>query len=127
MCGKHSSVRIKIQGKAVRVDSCLKAIILRLNELGYRTLACCCGHGVYPPTIIVWDWKSGRDNTVVDAKPYEFFTGVRIPRTKKFYKKDNNSHYYIPEVQELNKSGSQRKNKIVDKDRLPIFGENGLF
>ena len=54
----------------------------------YQILACCCGHGKYPMTIIftagygIFDLVSGKD----------------IPRKRNFYKKDKQGYYYIPEV-----------------------------
>lgn len=55
-----------------------------------ETLACCCGHGKYPMTLIVKKY-----NTI-----YEIFSGTIMKRKKKFYKKDKKGYYYIPEILE---------------------------
>lgn len=63
-------------------------VLMLLNLHGIKTLACCCGHGKYPMTII---FKRGDFNT-------EVFSGVTINRKKRFYKRDKQGYYYIPEV-----------------------------
>ncbi len=70
------------------IDECMKNIIdfLKLNDV--ETLACCCGHGKYPMTIVC-DWGGIK---------FEVFSYTEIPRKKKFYKKDKEGYYYIPEV-----------------------------
>jgi len=55
-----------------------------------QILACCCGHMRYPMTIVL---KLGSDNTI-----FELFSGEVILRKKRFYKKDKQGYYYIPEV-----------------------------
>jgi hypothetical protein len=60
------------------------------KALGMETLACCCGHGIYKKTIVA---------RFPDKEPYEFFTKIKIPRKKKFYKRDSNGVFYIPEVE----------------------------
>jgi len=52
------------------------------------TLASCCGHGKYPETIVV--------KTIYGM--FEWNSGVKIPRKKRFYIKDSEGIYYIPEV-----------------------------
>ncbi|KKN60172.1 hypothetical protein LCGC14_0534630 [marine sediment metagenome] len=75
-----------------QIDICMRPLIKFLQEEGYKTLACCCGHGRYPITVVV---ESG----YIDGPPaQELFTNVDIPRFRKFYKKDNQGYYYIPEV-----------------------------
>lgn len=73
------------------LDGCLLNILNMLKHRGVKTLASCCGHGKYPLTIIV----------DVKGFPVDLFTGIRIPRKKKFYKKDREGLYYIPEVLSL--------------------------
>jgi len=98
MCQKRSSLKIHILKKSngysyIRVDPCLKNIILLLNERDSckETLASCCGHGRYPMTIVVRDaWKI-----------FEVFSGIKFSYKKKyFYKKDKDGYFYIPEVME---------------------------
>ncbi|MDP4039850.1 MAG: hypothetical protein Q8P57_04710 [Candidatus Pacearchaeota archaeon] len=61
------------------------------NLLTYipNTYACCCGHGKYPMTIIVKNIKS---------EFVEIVSGKKIPRKKRFYLKDKQGYYYIPEL-----------------------------
>ena len=69
------------------IDSCMIDLIEFLQIHGIKTLACCCGHGKYPMTIICkWDDKN-----------FEIISYKIIPRKKKFYKKDKQGYYYIPE------------------------------
>ncbi len=71
-----------------RIDPCIQDFIFRLKQYGIVTLGSCCGHKKYPMTIVVKDY----------AGIYEIISGVDIPRKKKFYKKDKQGYYYIPEV-----------------------------
>ena len=76
-----------------RIDKCLKPLLNWLKEEeDYRVTASCCGHGKYPMTIVV-EWI---ENGV--PKYEELLTGTQLPRTKRFYKKDSQGRYYIPEV-----------------------------
>jgi len=88
MCSSRNSRRISIQGRNIRVDGCMKDLILDLNEHEIKTLACCCGHGKYQQTIIVTDGK----------RIYEFFTDTTIPRKRNFYRTDTDGFYYLPEI-----------------------------
>ena len=61
-----------------------------------RTLASCSGHGKYPPTIVVFN----RETNEVS----EWFSGRKLPHyykngknRKRFYKRDPEGFYYIPE------------------------------
>jgi hypothetical protein len=67
-------------------------LIKYLNRLDIKTLACCCGHNKYPMTIIV--------ENVWSKTPFEILHHIDIPRKKKFYKKDKEGYYYIPEISE---------------------------
>jgi len=78
--------------KKIRLDKCLRNDIYVLNSDGHKTLACCCGHGVYPMTIICRH-KNGRI--------YELMSNKTIPRKRNFYKMDSKGYYYIPEVSKL--------------------------
>ena len=73
-----------------KIDPCMSRLI-KLLELflkkGYKTVGCCCGHGKYPMTLLV------KSNGVV----IDFFSGKIIPRKKRFYKRDREGYYYIPE------------------------------
>jgi len=54
-----------------------------------KTVACCCGHGKYPMTIIV------KHNS---GDVFDLLSECDIPRTRNFYKRDKEGYYYIPEV-----------------------------
>jgi len=72
----------------------MKTIFKSLDAMGIYThiksVGCCCGHNKYPMTIVIQNTQNYRT--------WEFFTGVDIPRKKRFYKKDKEGYYYIPEV-----------------------------
>lgn len=73
-----------------QIDKCMKPLIKWLNRYEqYVIRACCCGHGKYPMTIIV---------TNLRFKHWELLSDTLIPRERRFYKKDKQGYYYIPEV-----------------------------
>lgn len=75
-----------------RIDPCMNNLIEFIQKhTRWETVSCCCGHGKYPPTLLV------KQNTKF---PYEIFSGLAIPREFKFYKKDEHGYYYIPEVKQ---------------------------
>jgi len=65
-----------------------------LRDTGFETLSCCCGHGKYPMTIVMGHKK------IKDLFPFDLFTGKAIPRKRRFYKRDSEGYYYIPETLE---------------------------
>ena len=80
----------KNQGR--RIDPCIKQFIENLNltlPKYQKTLSSCCGHGKYPMTIIVGIGENLR---------WEIVSGKYINRKKRFYKKDKQGIYYIPET-----------------------------
>lgn len=77
-----------VKSGANRIDPCMREKIAMLECLRIPTLACCCGHGRYPETIVV-DSPTG---------PHELNTSVKIPRKRRFYRRDDEGVYYIPEV-----------------------------
>lgn len=113
MCMKRNSIKRKFtlttkidkiiyfDDFKIRIDPCMYNIIKFLNYQGIKTLACCCGHNKYPMTIVV---KLGK------ARIKEIFIGKGIPRKRRFYFKDKEGFYYIPEVKdEKNKTGNKDK------------------
>lgn len=86
-----------------RIDPCMREFVKNLRNQGVRTLSCCCGHGKYPITCII---DIGFSKTLA----LEIFSGIQIPRKKKFYKRDKQGYYYIPEV--IQKHGEKEKKKI---------------
>lgn len=85
-----------------KIDKCMERLIKELKTLyeivklefgdDKRVVACCCGHGKYPMTIVVWD----KDEEEV----YDLISGETIPRKRRFYRKDSRGYYFIPEVTE---------------------------
>jgi len=78
------------------IDPCMRNIISFLNNRGIKTLACCCGHRRYPPTIVVAYGITGA--------PYEIFSDRFIHKSNmqykktRFYLKDKKGYFYIPET-----------------------------
>ena len=87
MCNTRNSKRITLHNRKFRIDGCMRDKIMAINTQ-IPTLACCCGHGRYPETIIV--------NVLGVIR--ELHSGVEIPRTRNFYKTDFDGYYYLPEV-----------------------------
>lgn len=80
-----------VRGRPWRIDPCLRNLVHALkNNPFFTVLASCCGHGVYPMTIVV----RGRS----DQPTWELMTGAVIPRKRNFYRKDAKGRYYIPEA-----------------------------
>lgn len=75
--------------KSVRIDKCLKPILTFLREHQIITYASCCGHNKYPRTIVY---------RAKDGHIRELFTGEFLGEKKRFYRKDENGYYYIPEL-----------------------------
>ncbi len=76
-----------------RFDKCLISKLEEINAPGeLKTLASCCGHGVYPTTIVV---KRKKDGFI-----YEFYSKIFLGKRKRnrYYRKDQNGYYYIPEI-----------------------------
>ena len=76
-----------------RIDPCMKNICEFIDEhSGYEVVSCCCGHGKYSPSIVV----------VAGSFFREIFSDVEIDKPinvkPRFYKKDKQGYYYIPEV-----------------------------
>jgi len=110
MCNTRNSRRITIGQRTFRVDGCIRDIINGLNNpdseyVNIETLGCCCGHGRYPETIIIRADHGG---------VYEYHSGIEIPRTRRFYRKDTDGYYYIPEISKPTPS----------QNRLEIHKEN---
>ena len=95
MCIKRNSVLLTSKGKTFRIDKCMREHVRKLREnYNLETVACCCGHGKYNMTILIKDEK---------GRIRDYHTGLIINRKKRFYKKDNEGYYYVPEVVEYYK------------------------
>ncbi len=81
-----------------RIDKCMRLLIdwFKRNEY-YTIVACCCGHGKYPMTIVV-KTKDIAKYTKNKYFYWDLFSRTHIPRKRKFYKRDKQGYYYIPEV-----------------------------
>jgi hypothetical protein len=77
-----------------RIDPCMQEAIRCLNENGIKTLACCCGHGKHPMSIVIDAGKEKVDHVI----PLEIFSGQYLSRKKRFYVKLKSGHYVIPET-----------------------------
>lgn len=73
------------------IDKCMRERIRSMRDQGINTLGCCCGHNIYPMTIIV----KSKDGIIT-----EYFSDKIIPRKRRFYKKDKKGYYFIPEIME---------------------------
>lgn len=94
MCNSRNSKRTPFKkGEETewkKVDKCLSNLLCFINgNTRFRTLGSCCGHGRYPMSIVC-------------KSPFGFnidiCSGKIIPRKRRFYKKDSEGFYYIPEV-----------------------------
>ena len=82
----------KLPYRNPRWDKCLIAIINQINNLTeLKTLASCCGHGIYKSVIVVKDKK---------GDVFEFFSKKKLEEKKRnrYFKSDKNGIYFIPEM-----------------------------
>jgi hypothetical protein len=73
------------------IDKCMIYLLGNISTALRRQIkivACCCGHSKYPMSIIMTDGKTIK----------EIVSDKIIPRKKRFYKKDKQGYYYIPET-----------------------------
>ena len=77
-------------------DKCMKGLIKFIKDkTRFDPIMSCCGHGRYAPSLIV------RDPAVAEFSrcPFDIFSGVQFKHNqKKFYKKDKDGYYFIPEI-----------------------------
>jgi len=96
MCNKHSTIIFHSMDGNFRIDPCMCDIISNLHQCGITTCGCCCGHQKYQQTVV----------TKVGDVNIEYYTGIVIPRKTRFYKRDKDGIFYIPEVEAMvNKNG----------------------
>ena len=81
--------------KHSRIDKCMIKLVKFLSEhmSDYPCVACCCGHGRYPMTIVV----DVRKTYLTKPKYVEIVSGIEILRKRNFYVKDKKGDYYLPE------------------------------
>ena len=86
-----------------QIDKCIRNEIKEFNKAikllqpyldDLKIVASCCGHGKYAKTIILRQKIEGDS----EASYFDHLSGIEIPRTRNFYKKDKQWYYYIPEI-----------------------------
>jgi hypothetical protein len=92
---KRNNVVCDVEGKRFRVDGCIREMVYLLNIRGIQTIGSCCGHNRYPLSIVYRTSHNGIETF------YELISGVEIPRKKRFYFKDKDGFFYIPEALEV--------------------------
>jgi hypothetical protein len=75
-----------------QIDKCIRPLIKWLLKAGYAPVGSCCGHGKYPMTIVVRYIENGKPTF------YELLSNTKIPRSRRYYKRDEGGYYYIPEI-----------------------------
>ena len=79
----------------------MRILIEKLNKYlkdDIKIVACCCGHKKYPISLIVQQmYASGEIFT------WDMCSDTLIPRKRKFYVRDKQGYYYIPETLTINK------------------------
>ena len=91
-----------------RIDPCIKIMgeninwMLHSNGDGWELVASCCGHGIYPLTIL-----ARSEHELI----FEICSDTYLKRKKRFYKRDKNGYYYIPEVEKLHHNQNTSKNR----------------
>jgi len=95
-CNLRNKAKVKIGKKTIRVDLCLAPVLREINSRIPMTLAFCCGHNVYHPTIFMYKNEKGM---IV-----EYFTELEIKPIKRkywnFYQKDKNGFYFNKQVED---------------------------
>lgn len=86
----------------------MRLVIGFMNVNGIKTIMCCCGHGKYPMSIIC------KDN--LTRFTMEIFSGYIFKDRKRFYKKDKQGYYHIPQLFEAQKPLAVNKK---EDDGLP--------
>lgn len=83
-------------------DECIRDKIKVINRYGtYKTLSSCCGHDKYDETIVVMD----KLTTQVTEYNSQIHLGWGKRKCNRYYKKDKEGHYYIPEVNDIRPTG----------------------
>jgi len=103
-----------------RIDPCIREFVKWLNNK-HKTILSCCGHGKYPMSVIVKEYVTsfkqgkGEKREIVFR---EIISGMilRVKENplsadpKKFYKKDKQGVYYIPEIiEQINRKEGKLK------------------
>jgi hypothetical protein len=98
-----------IKSGETRIDPCIKQVVVNLRSAGAHPLGSCCGHGKYHKTIVV---------RTTDHRHIDYYSGVEVPRKKRFYVRDKEGVFYIPEVEALyNKFTSSNTSDEICKEK----------
>jgi len=101
-----------------KIDRCMEKAIRTLQivfrHINFEILACCCGHGKYPMTIVY-------RMPVYRHKYWELFSSRIIGRKKRFYIKDKQGYYYIPETILPNKVETVLSFVLRAKNRIKVL------
>ena len=95
MCRLRNHSKIEIDGRRLKVDWCLRHLLVAINNGNMETLGSCCGHGKYSMTIVC------KNKHMDDDYVFELISGIPIKRIRRFYVKDKKGFYYIPEVEKF--------------------------
>ena len=57
MCKWRTYKHLVINGRIRDIDSCIYDFVKMLNDNGFTTKACCCGHGNIPANIVLSDGR----------------------------------------------------------------------
>lgn len=91
MCERGTTREVIIGGKSISIDSCIADIVDVINKSGrFHTLGSCCGHGIYPVTIVVRD-------ALFPQMAMDYATRIPIPRKRHFYRRDASGIHFLPE------------------------------
>jgi hypothetical protein len=76
-----------------RIDKCMKNICNFIDKhTEWKCIGSCCGHKKYNPSILV------QHPAYKGRFALEIFSRIPIQRKRRFYKRDKQGYYYIPEV-----------------------------
>ena len=93
--------KLNKSNKGTRIDPCMRSFInnlkIVLTNTKTKVMACCCGHGKYPMTIVV-----EHTNNFIEKGKFDLVSGKYIHTSRKFYKKDKQGYYYISETLAVN-------------------------
>ena len=45
--------KFSLKSGDTRIDPCMREIVNQLEDRNIKVIMCCCGHGKYPPSIII--------------------------------------------------------------------------
>ena len=83
--------KLNTKNRGRRIDPCIRNLFNHFST-DSEVVASCCGHGKYPLSIVI---KTRWKGVFLEIMSQQF-----IHRSKRFYRKDEQGYYYIPEVLE---------------------------